>query len=120
MGTYEIMDNPKRHLKNPSDWARVVAVVAQGESWQFKGWKVGWADSKQRGVDSPVGVFSKCFGFYVGFEGAPIPQELSGWNVKKGHLSRDKRGLDGVVFAQFWNGLDEWMNVHKRELLSKS
>jgi len=76
-------------------------------------------DSKQSGVDNPVGVLSKSFGFYVGFEGAPIPQELSGWSVQKGYLSRDKRGLDGVVFAQFWNGLDEWMNIHKRELLSK-
>eukprot|EP00551_Chaetoceros_affinis_P009642 CAMPEP_0203675330 /NCGR_PEP_ID=MMETSP0090-20130426/19789_1 /ASSEMBLY_ACC=CAM_ASM_001088 /TAXON_ID=426623 /ORGANISM="Chaetoceros affinis, Strain CCMP159" /LENGTH=467 /DNA_ID=CAMNT_0050541487 /DNA_START=61 /DNA_END=1461 /DNA_ORIENTATION=- len=39
---YEIIDNPKRMLKSPADWARVVAVVAQGESWQFKGWKMGW------------------------------------------------------------------------------
>lgn len=116
--TYEIMDNPKKYLKTPSDWARVVAVVAQGESWQFKGWKMGWTSNKQ-GFENPVEVLSRSFGFYVGFEGAPIPQELSGWNVQKGYLSRDKRGLDGVVFAQFWNGLDEWMNVHKRELLFK-
>lgn len=117
--TYEIIDNPNKLLKNPSDWARVVAVVAQGESWQFKGWKMGWVDSNKKGFDSPVQVFSHSFGFYVGFEGAPIPNELAGWNVKTGFLSRDKRGLDSVVFAQFWNGLDEWMHVHKRELLAK-
>lgn len=118
--TYEIMDNPKKHLKSPSDWDRVVAVVAQGNSWQFKGWSMGWSDANKRGFDSPVEVFSHSFGFYVGFEGAPIPQELTGWNVNKGFLSRDKRGLDSVVFAQFWNGLDEWMNVHKREYIPLS
>jgi parafibromin len=117
--TYEIMDNPKRHLKSPADWARVVGVIAQGESWQFKGWKIGWTDPKKKGGnDTPVEIFSHSFGFFVNFEGAPIPQELKGWNVKRGVLSRDKRGLDGVVYSQFWNGLDEWMFVHKRELLS--
>lgn len=116
---YEIIDNPKRMLKNPSDWARVVAVVAQGEAWQFKGWKMGWTDSKKQGFEAPVEVFSRSFGFYVGFEGAPIPQQLMGWSVKKGFLSRDKRGLDSVVFATFWNGLDEWMCVHKTDFLKK-
>jgi hypothetical protein len=117
--TYEIIDNPKRVLKSPSDWARVVAVLAQGESWQFKGWKMGWVDSSKKGFDTPVEVFSNSFGFFVGYESAPIPQELLGWQVKKGFLSRDKRGLDSVVYASFWNGLDEWMSVHKRSLLPK-
>ncbi len=116
---YEIIDNPKRILKNPSDWSRVVAVIAQGESWQFKGWKMGCTDSKKKGFEEPVEVFSRSFGFYVGFEGAPIPQQLMGWSVNKGFLSRDKRGLDSVVFATFWNGLDEWMCVHKRDFLPK-
>lgn len=116
--TYEIIDNPKRHLKSPSDWARVVAVIAQGESWQFKGWRMGWSDTK-KGQDTPVEVFSNCFGFYVGFEGAPVPQELKGWNVKKGFLSKDKRGLDSVVFAQFWNHLEEYLSVKKPEFLPK-
>ncbi len=123
--TYEIIDNPKRRLKSPADWARVVAVIAQGESWQFKGWRMGWEDSKKgndaskKGNDTPVEVFSKCFGFYVGFEGAPIPAELEGWNVKKGFLSKDKRGLDSVVFAQFWNHLEEYLSVKKPEFLPK-
>ncbi len=116
--TYEITDNPKRLLKSPSDWARVVAVIAQGESWQFKGWRMGWSDSK-KGQDTPVDVFSNCFGFYVGFEGAPIPKELTGWNVKKAVLSKDKRGLDSVVYAQFWNHLEEYLSVKKPEFLPK-
>ena len=91
---YEIMDNPGMRLKK-SEWDRVVAVVAHGEKWQFKNWK--W--------NEPVEIFSNCFGFYVGMEGAPIPKGLIGWNVRKAYLNRDKRGLDCVTHATFWNRL---------------
>jgi parafibromin len=114
MVEYEVIDNPAMKLSK-NDWDRVVAVIAQGASWQFKGWnmKVTSGSSEVSAVD----IFSKCFGFYIGFEGSPIPQEVMGWNVKKGMLSKDKRGMDSVVAASFWNGLDEWMSVHKPEYL---
>ena len=107
---YEIVDNPASRLRSAADWDRVVAVVAQGAEWQFKGWR----------YPKPVDLFGKAFGFYIGIEGAPIPQVLLGWNVKLGKLNRDKRGLDSVTYAQFWNGLDEWMSVHKQEYLQSS
>lgn len=109
---YEIIDNPSRKLKSPADWDRVVAVIAQGAAWQFKGW--GMVRGREA---TPVDVFSHAFGYYIGIEGAPVPKELLGWNVKKGNFSRDKRGLDSVVYANFWNNLDEWMSVHKRHYL---
>ena len=104
---FEIVDNPTTRLRNPADWDRVVAVIAQGAEWQFKGWRHA----------KPVDLFGRCFGFYIGIEGAPIPKELLGWNVKLGKLNRDKRGLDSVTFASFWNGLSEWMHVNKPEYL---
>eukprot|EP01083_Nonionella_stella_P215469 775452_1 len=104
---YEIIDNPSRKLQSSKDWDRVVAVLAQGAAWQFKGWK----------MSNPVDVFSKSFGYYIGFEGAPVPKEVQSWNVKRECLSRDKRGVDSVVHASFWNGLDEWMGIHKRGYL---
>eukprot|EP00557_Chaetoceros_sp_GSL56_P012061 CAMPEP_0176479928 /NCGR_PEP_ID=MMETSP0200_2-20121128/2008_1 /TAXON_ID=947934 /ORGANISM="Chaetoceros sp., Strain GSL56" /LENGTH=454 /DNA_ID=CAMNT_0017876019 /DNA_START=47 /DNA_END=1408 /DNA_ORIENTATION=+ len=71
---YEIMDNPLRKLQRSADWDRVVAVIAQGAAWQFKGWKMGGK------IDpDPVDVFSNAFGYYIGFEGAPIPKDLQGW-----------------------------------------
>lgn len=33
---YLVIDNPSRLA--PGDWERVVAVVALGKEWQFKGW----------------------------------------------------------------------------------
>ena len=116
--SYEIIDNPTMKLSK-DDWDRVVAVIAQGASWQFKGWKMrGTTNTTTNGSSSdisPVDVFSRCYGFYIGFEGSPVPQEVMGWNVKKGMLSKDKRGMDSVVAASFWHGLDEWMSVHKPE-----
>jgi len=128
---YELIDNPAIKLKSREDWDRVVAVVAQGAAWQFKGWKIassgggsssigksGTGDGRGTAAAvSPVDVFSQSFGFYVGYEGTPLPKGLQGWNVKKEKLSRDKRGFDTVVYASFWNGLDEWMGVHKRQYL---
>lgn len=107
--TFEVIDNPIMKLKHSSDWDRIVAVVAQGAEWQFKGWK----------HTQPVDIFNRTFGFYVGYEGAPVPKEILQWNVKLGYVHRDKRGLDSVTFSSFWNCLDEWIAVHKPEYLPK-
>ena len=104
--TYDIIDNPSTRLKK-EEWSRVVAVIAQGASWQFKGWQ----------YSDPVSLFSKAFGFYVGFDGSSIPGELRNWNVKLGKVSRDRRGQDNVCLASFWNGLEEFIAVHKQEYM---
>ncbi len=107
--TYDIIDNPVTRLKK-DDWNRVVAVICQGAAWQFKGWR----------YSDPVDLFSRTFGFYVGLEGAAVPNELRGWNVKTGKVSRDRRGLDSVCLASFWNGLEEFMAVHKQDIIKVS
>lgn len=106
---YELMDNPRSKLHRPEDWERVVAVVALGQSWQMKDWPGFYSN--------PVQLFHRVFGFYIGMEGDKIPKELQGWSVTQTKLNRDKRGLDSVTYASFWNALDEWMAIHKPELL---
>ena len=103
---YEIMDNPKK-LKTAREWERVVAVLALGQDWQFKDWPGMYSN--------PVHLFHHTFGFYFGLEGDKIPEDLQKWNVQQAKLNR--RGLDSIALASFWNGLDEWMKVHRRELL---
>ena len=49
-----------------------------------------------------------------------MPPDLKGWAVKNAFVNRDKRGLDQVAYASFWNGLDEWMRVRKPELLPQA
>ncbi|CAJ1959320.1 unnamed protein product [Cylindrotheca closterium] len=109
MVEYELMDNPKSKLPTAKDWERVVAVVALGHGWQFKDWPGIYSN--------PVHLFAKTFGFYVGMEGAKIPQEIPQWSVVRQTLNRDKRGLDSVTYASFWNGLEEFMTIHKPEML---
>ncbi|VEU35788.1 unnamed protein product [Pseudo-nitzschia multistriata] len=106
---YELMDNPRSKLHRPEDWERVVAVLALGQSWQMKDWPGPYSN--------PVQLFHRVFGFYVGMEGDNVPKELQGWSVTQTRVSRDKRGLDSVTYASFWNALDEWMAIHKPELL---
>jgi parafibromin len=110
---YEIVDNPTTKLgPNPKEWERIVAVVVLGQSWQFKDWLGKYSD--------PTFLFAHSFGFFVRMEGDKIPPDIPQWAVKQAQLNRDKRSLDSVTFAHFWNGLDEWMSVHKRELLPQN
>ena len=109
MVEYEIMDNPKVKLRTAKDWDRVVAVLAFGAGWQFKDWPGHYSD--------PVRLFGSVFGFYIGMDGAKVPTELQGWSVVQQKVNRDKRGLDSVTYASFWNGVDEFMAIHKPEML---
>lgn len=106
---YEIIDSPRKLGSSEQEWERVVAVIVLGQSWQFKDWL--------RGYNSPATLFEKVYGYFISMEGDKIPADVPGWAVKQARLNRDKRGLDQVTYAAFWNGLDEWMRVNKSELL---
>ena len=110
---FEITDNPKRLLGvDLREWERIVAVIVLGQAWQFS----DWFDAYKK----PVQLFSRTFGFYVSLEGDTMPADVKEWAVQKAKLNRDKRGLDSVTSAAFWNGLEEFMKVHKRELLPQT
>jgi RNA pol II accessory factor, Cdc73 family, C-terminal len=108
---FELMDNPTSQLgmNNVREWERIVAVISLGASWQFKDWP--------RGYSVPVELFTKAYGFYIGLEGDKEPEELEKWAVQKGYLSRDKRSLDSVCFAKFWDGLEDRIITKKPEFL---
>jgi parafibromin len=108
---YEIVDNPKK-LGDPREWERIVAVIVLGQSWQFKDWPNPYCN--------PVHLFSRTLGFHISLEGDKIPQESMAWAIERGTLNREKRGLDSVTYAKFWNGLDHFMSIHKRELLPQA
>ncbi|GMH94403.1 hypothetical protein TrVE_jg4899 [Triparma verrucosa] len=106
---FEIIDDAKS--LSPSEWNRVVSVIALGKEWQFKDWK-----NQDRTPMQPVDVFSRTFGFYISLEGAPVPENLKTWSVKFAKINRDNRGLDSVAHALFWNQLEAWMFVNKPEM----
>lgn len=106
---YEIMDNPRKLGTTQAAWDRVVAVIVLGQSWQFKDWL--------KGYQAPATLFDQVYGFFLSMEGDQLPPEVSTWAVQLATLNRDKRGLDQVAYATFWNGLEEFIRVRKPELL---
>jgi parafibromin len=112
---YEIIDNPRKLGPNAKEWERIVAVIVLGQSWQFKDWL-----QQPVAYNVPATLFDRVYGFYISMEGDKIPADVAGWAVQKSQINRDKRGLDSVTYASFWNGLDEWMKVYKAELLPQA
>ena len=98
---YLAIDNPSR-LK-PSDWERVVAVVALGKDWQFKGWH--W--------NTPVDLFTHALGVYVKWDNEVTPAAVGKWNVKVLDLSKNRRHLDATSSMQFWQHLDNFVRINK-------
>lgn len=94
---YQLVDSAQK-LKD-GDWSRVVAVVAQGQEWQFKGWPKNW--------DTPAEIFSKAKGFYFHFEDEKVPDVISQWNVKVLPINKHKRHLDKTAILNFWKVLDQ-------------
>ena len=108
---YEILDNPKKLGADPKEWDRIVAVIVLGQAWQFKDWLGPYSN--------PVQLFARSFGFFISMEGDRAPKDVATWSVKQAKLNRDKRGLDSVTFASFWNGLENWMTVYRYVFVSR-
>jgi RNA pol II accessory factor, Cdc73 family, C-terminal len=112
---YEIIDNPRKLGSDHREWERIVAVIVLGQSWQFKDWL-----KTPVAYNVPATLFDKVYGFFVSMEGDKLPPDVTNWAVHRAQINRDKRGLDSVMYASFWNGLDEWMKVYKAELLPQA
>ena len=101
--TFRIVDNPQR--LNDADWARVVAVFAQGAAWQFKGWKYA----------QPVDLFQRVLGVHLKFDDADTLNTVKNWNVKVLSVNKFKRHLDGTTAVMFWRLLDDFMAKRKAQ-----
>ena len=102
--TFKIIDNPTRLID--SDWRRVVAVVAMGAAWQFKGWKYG----------KPVDIFNRFLGIHLKFEDVDTNPEVKKWNVSVLTINKFKRHLDPTTVVQFWRLLDDFLEKRKKAI----
>jgi len=104
---FEIIDNFAK--LNERDWQRVVAVVLQGNAWQFKGWP----------FKDTVSTFASVRGFYVRFSDEVTPDMVRSSDVKTLTLSKEtaKRYLDSTVAKEFWMHLEKFLLQHKRHLV---
>lgn len=67
---FVILDSPAKLRDN--DWQRVAAVFAQGQAWQFKGWK--WPN--------PVDLFNNVFGAHVTMDDRELDATIVSWSCK--------------------------------------
>ncbi len=67
---YKVIDNPK-FLKD-ADWARVVAVFASGQTWQFKEYK--WTQ--------PAELFHNVLGVHMTMDDRVVDPNILSWNCK--------------------------------------
>ncbi|KAI5788301.1 RNA pol II accessory factor, Cdc73 family-domain-containing protein [Geopyxis carbonaria] len=98
---FVIVDSPDKF--KPEYWDRVVAVFTTGQEWQFRGYR--W--------DKPVELFRQVKGFYVGWDGEPVPDAVKRWGggVTCFSVDRGRRFRDREVCEKFWEGVERWMRV---------
>ena len=101
--SFKLVDDP-RQLSN-SDWKKVVAVVAQGAAWQFKGWK----------VSQPVDLFNKYLGVHFKYDDSETPKDVKKWNVSVVSVNKHKRHLDPTAAHSFWRLVDDHIARRKKE-----
>ena len=103
-----ITDNPTKLTS--AEWSQVAACVAQGSTWQFKGWPFAHGE---------VEIFQKMCGFYFRHSDEPPNQKTKGWTVTNLVFSREKSRKHevGVMVSLFWTTLHKWLQLHKPHLL---
>jgi hypothetical protein len=90
------------------DWYKVAAVFAAGPEWQFKDW-----GKTNENYTTPVQIFDRSLGFYLGFHGEDAPPTIPKWNVTQLLLHRGRAYMDTVVVNRFWELLDKHIQVSK-------
>eukprot|EP00879_Flechtneria_rotunda_P013823 GHRR01014436.1.p1 GENE.GHRR01014436.1~~GHRR01014436.1.p1 ORF type:complete len:271 (+),score=80.02 GHRR01014436.1:955-1767(+) len=93
------------------DWKRVVAVIAQGKAWQFKGFPFKGADKGEL-----METFTHLFGAYFHYNDEPVPENVAGWKVVKLPIRRTARHLDQTVMLDFYSKLDAFLQARRCEL----
>ena len=84
-------------LLRDDDWNRVVAVFLLDKKWQIKNFN----QNDQRDL------FKNILGVYVGFDDAPVPEEIQGWRIKKYQLNKERRSDDSRVVQNIWHDIEE-------------
>ncbi|PWW74645.1 CDC73-domain-containing protein [Tuber magnatum] len=87
----------------PDYWDRVVGVFTTGQAWQFRDYK--W--------NNPVELFRQVRGFYVGWDGEMVPDQVRGWGagVRCLSIERNRRFRDREVCESIWDGIETGMKV---------
>lgn len=96
-------------LLRDDDWNKVVAVFLLGKKWQIKDFKPN--DQRE--------LFKNVLGVYVGFDDAPVPEEIQKWRIKKYQLNKERRSDDSRVVQNIWHDIEESTDALKKKRKEK-
>ncbi|KAG7698717.1 hypothetical protein KL930_001495 [Ogataea haglerorum] len=94
-----VVSNVEKFFTKPEYWDRVVAVFTTGQEWQFKNYK----------YNQPSLLFQKVKGFYLYYNGDPIPDKIQQWNVQPIGIERTQRFKDRQTSEFLWESLERFM-----------
>ncbi|QPG74711.1 hypothetical protein FOA43_002044 [Brettanomyces nanus] len=96
---FVVVNDVDKFFTKPEHWDRVVAVFTTGQQWQFKNYR----DSK------PNALFQKVKGFYVHYNGDPIPESIETWNLEVISIERSRRFKDRQTSEYLWEMVEKFM-----------
>jgi len=94
---FEFTDGTKQFYSD--EWQKVVGVLCDGQSWQFKDWP----------FRSHVDLFVAIQGFHLKFQNDPKPASMAKWNVKELSIQKLSRHEDPTVVDLFWDVIDDYL-----------
>lgn len=104
MWTFEVRDSVKSFTK--AQWLRVVAVVTDGNEWQFKGWP----------FENIVDLFATCKGIYFNEVGMQTPTHVIDWNVKILKLTPLQfQHRFAAIRDAFWMEVEKFLSEHRQK-----
>ncbi|XBW37073.1 hypothetical protein QEN19_002651 [Hanseniaspora menglaensis] len=88
---FNVVNNTRMFVK-PEYWERVVAIIVNGQEWQFDDYM--WSN--------PEELFKHCNGVFFGINGETIPKSIEKWNVGKYYLDKNKTYRNLETCNLFW------------------
>jgi len=104
MWTFEVRDSVKSFSK--AQWLRVVAVITDGNEWQFKGWP----------FENIVDLFVTCKGVYFNEVGTQPPTHVIDWNVSILKLTPLQfQHRFAAIRDAFWIEVEKFLNEYRQK-----
>ncbi|VEU22326.1 DEKNAAC103727 [Brettanomyces naardenensis] len=96
---FVVVNDVDKFFTKPEHWDRVVAVFTTGQEWQFKNYR----DSL------PNVLFQKVKGYYIHYNGDPVPENIQKWNLEVIPIERTRRFKDRQTSEYLWETLEKFM-----------
>eukprot|EP01071_Lankesteria_metandrocarpae_P006265 Lankesteria_metandrocarpae@DN4298_c0_g1_i1.p1 len=100
---FRLLPSSELYKLSGDRWRAVVAVVASGADWQFKGWP----------FKTFYDVFRTLRGFHFAYENTEIAKNVLKWNCQVFRLHRDRQHTHVSAQNEFWKSLEAFLQTRR-------